>query len=214
MDLSPFRASPPNQSQKLLLLCFAMRLVTAAPATVFAALQAVGRFLFVLLRIVVPALALGARHYDHYARFFLCHQPTTNMKKTDPGPVRPPMLAHARTARNRVGRLYCLVASGFGPGEKRRHLPGLLPKLRPARIELATLGLGVPCSIQFELRARTGLASFYAGLRSRTFGGIANAQTPRLGRRCFHFLGAPSLGRRLNSALSARDRGSGPAATL
>src|SRR6185312_5818951 len=27
--------------------------------------------------------------------------------------------------------------------------------VRPARIELATLGLGVPCSIQFELRART-----------------------------------------------------------
>lgn len=27
--------------------------------------------------------------------------------------------------------------------------------MRPARIELATLGLGVPCSIQFELRART-----------------------------------------------------------
>jgi hypothetical protein len=32
---------------------------------------------------------------------------------------------------------------------------GLESVVRPARIELATLGLGVPCSIQFELRART-----------------------------------------------------------
>lgn len=37
--------------------------------------------------------------------------------------------------------------------------------MRPARIELATLGLGVPCSIQFELRARTSLLGFYAGFR-------------------------------------------------
>ena len=39
--------------------------------------------------------------------------------------------------------------------------------VRPARIELATLGLGVPCSIQFELRARTlgaGVAHFSTAL--------------------------------------------------
>lgn len=35
--------------------------------------------------------------------------------------------------------------------------------VRPARIELATLGLGVPCSIQIELRARTFLVLFYRG---------------------------------------------------
>src|SRR5580704_7638207 len=41
--------------------------------------------------------------------------------------------------------------------------------VRPARIELATLGLGVPCSIQFELRARTRSTVFYDGSRRHTW---------------------------------------------
>ena len=40
--------------------------------------------------------------------------------------------------------------------------------VRPVRIELTTLGLGVPCSIQFELRARTWFALFYKVLRHIT----------------------------------------------
>lgn len=75
------------------LLCLAVRPVTAAPAAILASLQPFRRFLLVFLRIVVPALALRARHHDHYARFFLCHQPITNMNKTDRGSVRPLMLA-------------------------------------------------------------------------------------------------------------------------
>jgi hypothetical protein len=39
--------------------------------------------------------------------------------------------------------------------------------VRPARIELATLGLGVPCSIQFELRARTAVCYADASLVRR-----------------------------------------------
>lgn len=42
--------------------------------------------------------------------------------------------------------------------------------VRPARIELATLGLGVPCSIQFELRAHTCFVFILQGLLSRDLG--------------------------------------------
>jgi hypothetical protein len=49
-------------------------LVTAAKAAVFAQLEPVGGILFVLERVVVPALALGARHRYHHAVFFLCHR--------------------------------------------------------------------------------------------------------------------------------------------
>ena len=47
--------------------------VTAAEAAVLAELQPVRGLLLVLLRVVVPALALGARQNDHHTRFFLCH---------------------------------------------------------------------------------------------------------------------------------------------
>lgn len=60
-------------SPRLTLFGLPVRLVAAAPTAILAALQAVGRFLFVLLRIVVTAFALRARHHDHYASFFLCH---------------------------------------------------------------------------------------------------------------------------------------------
>lgn len=39
--------------------------------------------------------------------------------------------------------------------------------MRPARIELATLGLGVPCSIQIELRAHMLMARFYETFAGR-----------------------------------------------
>jgi hypothetical protein len=50
-----------------------MRFVASAEAAVFAKLQPVGGLLLILLRVVIPALALGARQDDHHARFFLCH---------------------------------------------------------------------------------------------------------------------------------------------
>jgi hypothetical protein len=50
-----------------------MGLVTAAEAAVFAELQPVRGLLLIFLRVVVPALALGARQNDHHARFFFCH---------------------------------------------------------------------------------------------------------------------------------------------
>jgi hypothetical protein len=54
------------------------------------------------------------------------------------------------------------------PGRRKlgRAVPSPVVKnVRPARIELATLGLGVPCSIQFELRARMVFSLFDTGLR-------------------------------------------------
>jgi hypothetical protein len=50
-----------------------VRSVAAAEAAVFAQLQPFRRLLLVFLRVIVAALALGARQYDHYACFFLCH---------------------------------------------------------------------------------------------------------------------------------------------
>jgi hypothetical protein len=52
--------------------------------------------------------------------------------------------------------------------------------VRPARIELATLGLGVPCSIQFELRART----FLPGLRKGFFRYVSDPAVGVLPRLC------------------------------
>jgi hypothetical protein len=40
--------------------------------------------------------------------------------------------------------------------------------VRPVRIELTTLGLGVPCSIQFELRARTLIPLIPSGFSPRS----------------------------------------------
>ena len=54
--------------------------MAAAEAAILAQLEPVRRLRFILLRVVIPALALGARHHDHHARFFLCHQPITDMK--------------------------------------------------------------------------------------------------------------------------------------
>jgi len=51
--------------------------VTAAEAAVLAELQPVRGLLFVLLRVVVPALTLSARQDNHHARFFLCHSQST-----------------------------------------------------------------------------------------------------------------------------------------
>ena len=55
------------------LLGFAVGAVAAAEAAIFAELEPVRRFLLVLLRVVIAALALGARHHNHHAIFFLCH---------------------------------------------------------------------------------------------------------------------------------------------
>jgi hypothetical protein len=50
-----------------------MNPVAAAEATVLLQFEPFGRFLLVFLRVVVPALALGARHHHHHAILFLWH---------------------------------------------------------------------------------------------------------------------------------------------
>lgn len=47
--------------------------MAAAEAAVLVELQPVGRLLFVLLRVVVAALALGAGHDHHHAILFFSH---------------------------------------------------------------------------------------------------------------------------------------------
>jgi hypothetical protein len=69
------------------------------------------------------------------------------MNKTDPQSVRTLMLAHPLAPRNDPNQASDVAV------------------VRPARIERATLGLGVPCSIQFELRARIFSALFYKGFQ-------------------------------------------------
>ncbi len=54
--------------------------MTAAEAAIFAELEPVGRLLFIFLGVVVTALALRARHNNHYTILFFRHQSTTNMK--------------------------------------------------------------------------------------------------------------------------------------
>jgi hypothetical protein len=51
--------------------------VAPAEATILAKLEPVGGFLFVLLRVVVSTLALGACHRDHHALLFLRHYPVS-----------------------------------------------------------------------------------------------------------------------------------------
>jgi hypothetical protein len=51
--------------------------VAPAKAAILAELQTVGRFLLILLRVVVPTLALRAGHRDHHALFFLRHYPVS-----------------------------------------------------------------------------------------------------------------------------------------
>jgi hypothetical protein len=58
--------------------------MAAAKTAVLAQFEPFRRFLFVLLRVVIPALALRARHYDHHAVLFFCHLqasgPTSHIK--------------------------------------------------------------------------------------------------------------------------------------
>src|SRR5579884_2881335 len=71
-----------------------MRAVAPAPPAILAQLEPLRRLLLVLERVVIPALALGARHRHHHAGFFFRHGrsrkglgPAWNMKKTDAGSV-------------------------------------------------------------------------------------------------------------------------------
>ena len=50
-----------------------MGVVAAAEAAILAELQAIRGLLLVFLRVVVPALAVRARHHDHHAILFLRH---------------------------------------------------------------------------------------------------------------------------------------------
>jgi hypothetical protein len=51
--------------------------VAPTEAAILAKLQAGGRLLFVFLRVVVPTLALRARHRDHHALLFFRHYPVS-----------------------------------------------------------------------------------------------------------------------------------------
>ncbi len=51
--------------------------MTPAEAAVFAQLETGSGLLFVLLRVVIPTLALRAGHRDHHALFFLRHYPVS-----------------------------------------------------------------------------------------------------------------------------------------
>ena len=59
------------------LLGFAVGAVAPAEAAVLAQLQALRGFLLVFLRVVISALALGARHRNHHALLFLRHYPVS-----------------------------------------------------------------------------------------------------------------------------------------
>ncbi len=83
--------------------------MAAAKAAVLAKLEPIGRVLFILERVVVPALALGAGHRYHHAVFFLCHRsiretPSAGHKENGAGPVpeshdTTPLLAGTRALR-------------------------------------------------------------------------------------------------------------------
>jgi hypothetical protein len=64
---------------RLQLSLFAMRALTPAPAAIFAELQPFGGLHLIFERVVVAALALGARQHDHHTVFLFCHrlQPST-----------------------------------------------------------------------------------------------------------------------------------------
>src|SRR5579884_2062618 len=119
--------------------------MAAAEAAILAQLQALSGFLLVLLRVVIAAFALGARHNDHHAILFFSHGPLPhNVKKTDPGSVRRHSIAQ---------------------GLRQPQPPPAAEKFisRPGGIEPPTSALGVPCSIQLSygrvldvLRARPG----------------------------------------------------------
>ena len=73
--------------------------MAAAKAAVLAQLEPVGGVLFVLERVVVPALALGACHRYHHAVLFFCHRSirkclAPDIKKTGPGPFQAFMIAY------------------------------------------------------------------------------------------------------------------------
>ena len=55
------------------LLRFAMGTMATAPTAILIELEPFRRFLLVLLRIVIPAFALGTGQNHHHARFFLRH---------------------------------------------------------------------------------------------------------------------------------------------
>jgi hypothetical protein len=63
------------------LLGLAVRTVAAAEPAILAQLQPFRGFLFVLLRVVVATLALGASHHDHHAILFFCHSSVPRDKK-------------------------------------------------------------------------------------------------------------------------------------
>jgi hypothetical protein len=61
-----------------------MGFMAAAEAAILAQLEPFRGLLLVLLRVVIPAFALGARHDDHHAILFLGHVPLPhNVNKTD-----------------------------------------------------------------------------------------------------------------------------------
>ena len=60
---------------------------TAEPA-ILAQLKPIRRLLLIFLRIVIAALALGARHYDHYAILFFRHLSAYHEHKENGLPVR------------------------------------------------------------------------------------------------------------------------------
>jgi hypothetical protein len=49
--------------------------MAAAEPAILAQFEALGGLLLVLLRVIVPALALRARHHDHHAILFFSHDP-------------------------------------------------------------------------------------------------------------------------------------------
>ncbi len=52
---------------------FSMGLVTAAEPAILAQLHSIRRLLLIFLRVIITAFALGTRHHNHNAGFFLCH---------------------------------------------------------------------------------------------------------------------------------------------
>ncbi len=63
------------RSRAVDLLGLAVRLMAAAEPAVLAQLHVLRGLLLVFLRVVITALALGARHDDHHAILFLSHVP-------------------------------------------------------------------------------------------------------------------------------------------
>jgi hypothetical protein len=113
------------------------------------------------------------------------------MNKTDPQSVRTPMLAHPLAPRNDPNQASSVRV------------------VRPARIERATLGLGVPCSIQFELRARTRFSLFYNSFRRFNL----VTKLPRTARGCHsvamrHRVGFPTVNSDRPQGAPARPRSS------